>query len=69
MKKQNAVRVVDQFFDVDQFYCPTEHFLCPNCGRELSHFSGTEGIPEYQFCGDCNDAAYGLDGGFMAWLE
>ena len=56
MNKSNAVQVDNEFY-------------CPNCGKELSHFSGLEAIPEYLFCGDCNDAAYGLDGRFMAWLE
>lgn len=32
--------------------------VCPNCGTELSHYSGLEHIPYFYYCPKCNDWAY-----------
>ena len=41
---------------------------CPYCGKPLSYFSGNEGIPAYQYCDECLNSAYDIDGRYMALL-
>lgn len=37
---------------------PPGFLKCPECGKELAHFSGLEHIPEFYYCPSCSDKAF-----------
>lgn len=42
---------------------------CPNCGEPLEHSSGSDGMPECNFCPRCVDVGYNDEGNQICRFE